>query len=129
MTEGCIKKRPKYLNVLQIRLPLPGKLSILHRASGVGLFLLLGPLIWLFQSSVSSPECFETFRGVVAYPLAKVVLAGLIWAFMHHFCAGIRFLLLDVHVGTELPSARQSAVIVFGVSLVLTGVLWGVLLW
>ncbi|WP_026687296.1 succinate dehydrogenase, cytochrome b556 subunit [Azovibrio restrictus] len=130
MAEMSIKKqRPKNLDLTSIRLPLPGKVSILHRVSGAGIFLMLPLLLWIFQASVTSPESFEAFKAVASHPLAKLILAGLIWAYMHHFCAGIRFLLLDVHVGVELQSARQSAAVVLAVSLVLTAVLWGVLLW
>lgn len=130
MAEMSIKKqRPKNLDLTSIRLPLPGKVSILHRVSGAGIFLMLPLLLWIFQASVTSPESFEAFKAVASHPLVKLILAGLIWAYMHHFCAGIRFLLLDVHVGVELQSARQSAAVVLAVSLVLTAVLWGVLLW
>ncbi len=130
MAEMSIKKqRPKNLDIFSIRLPLPGKVSILHRISGAGLFLLLPLLLWLFQASVTSAESFALFKTVAAHPFVKLILAGLIWAFLHHFCAGIRFLLLDFHVGVELAAARQSAALVLGVSLVLTVVLWGVLLW
>ncbi len=129
MAEMSIKKRPKNLDLTSIKLPLPGKLSILHRVSGVGIFLMLPLLLWIFQASVSSPESFAAFKEVAGLPLVKLILAGLTWAYMHHFCAGIRYLLLDVHVGVDLPSARQSAGIVFAVSLTLTVILWGVLLW
>lgn len=129
MAEMSIKKRPKNLDLTSIRLPLPGKLSILHRVSGVGIFLMLPVLLWMFQTSVTSAESFAAFQAVASHPLVKLILAGLIWAYMHHFCAGIRYLLLDVHVGVDLESARQSSVIVFAVSLTLTAVLWGVLLW
>ncbi|WP_303784309.1 succinate dehydrogenase, cytochrome b556 subunit [Azovibrio restrictus] len=129
MAEMSIKKRPKNLDLTTIRLPLPGRLSILHRVSGAGIFLMLPLLLWIFQASVTSPETFAVFQAVLGHPLVKVILAGLIWAYMHHFCAGIRFLLLDMHIGVDLPSARQSAGIVFAVSLTLTVILWGVLLW
>jgi len=128
MAEMTIKKRPKNLDLTTIRLPLPGKVSILHRVSGVGLFLFFPLLLWLFGASVTSPESFATFKAVFSTLPAKVVIAGLIWAFAHHFCAGIRFLLLDVHVGIEKEAARQSAAVVFAVSIPLTLALWGVLL-
>jgi succinate dehydrogenase / fumarate reductase cytochrome b subunit len=126
-----IRKRPKYLDLFSIvfSLPLPGWLSILHRASGVGIFLMLAPLIWLFQASVTSPESFACFAGIAAHPLMKLLFAGLIWAFLHHFCAGIRFLFIDLDVGVDLAAARRSSVIVFGVSLTLTALIcWRVLL-
>ena len=93
------KRRPKYLNLFEIKLPLPGWVSILHRVSGAGLFLMLPVLIWLLDMSLGSPEQIATFQSVVGHPLVKLVLLGLMWAYLHHFCMGIRILLLDVHVG------------------------------
>ncbi|MDR0528032.1 MAG: succinate dehydrogenase, cytochrome b556 subunit [Zoogloeaceae bacterium] len=136
MTATCqtsVRKRPKHLGLsailFQIKLPLPGKLSILHRASGVLLFLLLAPLLAFFQMSLTSPEAFASFQGYAAHPIIKAIFAVLIWAYMHHFCAGIRFLLLDAHTGLDLPSARRSAFLVFAASLLLTALLcWRILL-
>ena len=128
MAEMTIKKRPKNLDLTTIQLPLPGKVSILHRVSGVGLFLCLPVLLWLFAASLASPESFATFKAVFASLPVKVVVAGLIWAFVHHFCAGIRFLLLDMHIGIEKDAARKSAAAVLAVSIPLTLILWGVLL-
>jgi succinate dehydrogenase / fumarate reductase cytochrome b subunit len=128
MAEMTIKKRPKNLDLTTIKLPLPGKVSILHRVSGVGLFLCLPVLLWLFGASLGSPETFAAFKGVAGLWPVKVILAGLLWAFVHHFCAGIRFLLLDMHVGIEKEAARKSAAVVFAVSIPLTLVLWGILL-
>lgn len=128
MAEMSIKKRPKNLDLTTIRLPLPGKVSILHRVSGAGLFLFLPVLLWLFSASLTSVDSFATFTSVYSSLPAKVVMAGLIWAFVHHFCAGIRFLLLDLHIGLEKEAARKSAAVVLAVSVPLTLVLWGVLL-
>lgn len=128
MSETTARKRPKFLALHQIRQPLPAIVSILHRISGAGLFLCLPLLLWLFDRSLGSPEAYETFLSVVGHPLVKLVLFGLLWAYLHHFCAGIRFLLLDVHVGGELPAARKSSVVVLVVSLVLT-VAIGVAAW
>ncbi|PKO85069.1 MAG: succinate dehydrogenase, cytochrome b556 subunit [Betaproteobacteria bacterium HGW-Betaproteobacteria-12] len=128
MAEMTIKKRPKNLDLTTIRLPLPGKVSILHRVSGAGLFLFLPVLLWLFGASLASPESFATFKSLAATLPAKVIFAGLIWAFVHHFCAGIRFLLLDLHIGIDKEAARKSAGVVLAVSIPLTLILWGVLL-
>ena len=101
MSEATVRKqRPKHLALNQIRLPLPGIVSILHRVSGAGLFLLLPFLLYLLDRSLGSAETFETFSAVVGHPLVKLLLMGLLWAYMHHFCAGIRFLLLDMHIHT-----------------------------
>jgi succinate dehydrogenase / fumarate reductase cytochrome b subunit len=129
MSEATVRKpRPKHLALNQIRLPLPGIVSILHRISGAGLFLLLPFLLFLLDRSLGSPESFETFSAVVGNPLVKLLLFGLLWAYLHHFCAGIRFLLLDVHKGVELEAARKSSRVVLIVSIALTFVI-GVALW
>jgi succinate dehydrogenase / fumarate reductase cytochrome b subunit len=128
MAEMTIKKRPKNLDLTTIQLPLPGKVSILHRVSGAGLFLFLPVILWLFSASLTSAETFATFKSVFASLPAKFIMAGLIWAFVHHACAGIRFLLLDMHIGIEKEEARKSAAVVLAVSIPLTLVLWGVLL-
>ena len=118
-----LKERPKYLDLTKIRLPIPGIVSILHRISGVVLFFFLPLLIFLLDRSLSSAESFETYLVVLNNPMMRLVLVGLIWAYMHHFCAGIRFLFLDIHKGLELQTARASSKIVLVVSLVLTIVL------
>jgi len=107
--------------LMRYRLPLAGKLSILHRASGALLFLCL-PLVILplFAMSVASPASFAQVAQVTGHPLIKLVLLALIWGYLHHFCAGIRYLLLDLHLGLEKASAQKSAGVVFGVSLGLT---------
>lgn len=128
MAEVSIKKRPKNLDLTTIQLPLPGKVSILHRVSGAGLFLFLPVLLWLFGTSLGSAEGYAALKSVLASLPAKVILAGLLWAFVHHFCAGIRFLLLDLHIGIEKEAARKSAGVVLAVSIPLTLILWGVLL-
>lgn len=123
------KQRPVYLNLVRIRLPLPGLVSILHRISGAGLFFVGLPLVLVgVARSLASAEAFDAFRSALATPFAKIVLIGLIWAYLHHFCAGIRFLLLDVHQGIELKPARRSSVVVLVISLALA-VLVGVRLW
>lgn len=122
------KVRPKHLDLTKIRLPVPGKVSILHRVSGVGMFLGLPFLLYLLQVSLSSPEAFETGRAFLAHPLTRLVMLGFLWAFLHHACAGIRFLLLDMHKGLDLKTARSSAVAVLVVSIALTVILGGVLL-
>ena len=129
MSEATVRKqRPKHLALNQLRLPLPGIVSILHRVSGAGLFLLLPFLLYLLDRSLGSAETFETFSAVVDHPLVKLLLMGLLWAYLHHFCAGIRFLLLDMHKGLELETARMSSKIVLGVSIALTLII-GVALW
>lgn len=113
-------KRPKHLALLKIKLPLPGFVSILHRASGIFLFLSLPVLLWMLHASLRSIETHTQLLGLLQHPLSKLVLLALIWAFFHHFCAGIRFLALDLHIGSSLAQARASSWWVLGVSLTLT---------
>ena len=129
MAQPSNKPRPKNLDLTSIRLPLAGKVSILHRVSGVGLFLFLPVLLWVFQSSLTSPETYNGAKELASSPVAKLIFGGLIWAYLHHFCAGIRFLLLDLHIGIEKEAAFKSSAAVLVVSIALTGlIVWRVLL-
>ena len=124
-----LKQRPVYLDLVRIRLPLPGIVSILHRASGALLFLLGIPLLLgALAASLESPESYAELKATLAHPLAKLALIALVWAYIHHFFAGIRFLLLDTLTGIELAPARRSSVAVLAVSLALTLIV-GARLW
>lgn len=123
-----IKKRPKHLDLVRIRLPLAGVVSIMHRVSGAVLFLFIPLLLWLLQRSLASPQTFDAFRSAVSNPLLKMMLLGLLWAYLHHLCAGVRHLALDLDYGTELGAARVSSVIVLVVSIGLT-LIAGAMLW
>jgi succinate dehydrogenase / fumarate reductase cytochrome b subunit len=115
------RQRPKFLALNEIRLPLAGFASILHRVSGAGLFLMLPLLIWLLQLSLgSTPESVAAFRAVADNLLVRLILLGLVWAFLHHFCMGIRLLLIDLHIGVEKQQSHTSAKAVMVVSLTLT---------
>lgn len=120
--------RPKYLNLLQIRLPVPGLVSIMHRASGAALFLMIPLLLYLLQLSLESPQGFAAFKTVVSPWWMKIILIGLIWGYLHHLCAGVRHLALDLHYGTGLAAARASSWAVLAVSAGLTLVA-GALVW
>ena len=85
-------------------------------------------LLLLLDRSLGSAESFAQYKDIVANPLVKLILLGLLWAYLHHFCAGIRFLLLDLHKGIDLPTARMTAKAVLAVSLTLTLII-GAKLW
>jgi len=121
------KKRPKHLALHKIELPLPGFVSILHRVSGVFLFLALPLFLWMLQASMRSIETYTQLVEILQHPLSKLVLLGLLWSFMHHFFAGIRYLALDLHLLSSLARARASSKWVMGACLLLTvliGVRW-----
>ena len=127
------KQRPKYLSLpailFQIRLPLPGWVSILHRISGA---LLVFPFtawaLYLLDVSLRSEQGFSHVREYLSMPLAKLGLLILLWAACHHFCAGIRYLALDLNKGIELRAARISSAVVLVAGLALTA-LFAVQLW
>ncbi len=132
-TAAAKKQRPKYLSLaailFQIRLPLPGWVSILHRVSGALLvFPFTAWILYLLDASLRAPEDFARIREYLGLPLAKLGLLVLIWACCHHFCAGLRYLLLDLNAGVELRPARLSAAAVLIMSLLATAV-FGAMLW
>ena len=122
------KHRPKHLALHLIKLPLPGFVSVLHRISGLLLFLALPLLLLMLQYSLRSIETYTQLLAVLAHPLVKLMLLGLLWASLHHFCAGLRYLVIDLDYGVKLAQARASSKAVLTVSLLLT-VLLGVKLW
>ena len=134
MTELAKKKRPEFRNlnlfsdVRTYRLPLAGFISILHRVSGMLMFILLPLVIWMFGTSVSSEISFARFSaafnvglGFVPGWFIKLVTLALIWAYLHHLAAGVRHLYLDVSHKTTKDFGRQSAVatLVFSIGLTL----------
>jgi succinate dehydrogenase / fumarate reductase cytochrome b subunit len=104
--------RPVYLDLLRIRLPLPGWVSILHRVSGALLFVALPLGVWALSVSLSGEDGFQRMADAFAHPLSKLFLLVLIWAFALHLFAGLRHLALDVHWGVDLRRARQSSLAV-----------------
>jgi succinate dehydrogenase / fumarate reductase cytochrome b subunit len=121
-------KRPKHLALHHIKLPLAGFVSILHRVSGLILFLALPLLLLMLQYSLRSIETYTQLQSVLAHPLIKLMLLGFLWAFLHHFCAGLRYLAIDLRYISSLAQARNSSKVVMAISLALT-VLAGVKLW
>ncbi|HHJ36705.1 MAG TPA: succinate dehydrogenase, cytochrome b556 subunit [Gammaproteobacteria bacterium] len=102
-------KRPVYLNLLKIRLPLAGIVSFAHRITGVMLFLALPFVVYLLDLSVESEQSFDEVQQILGQPAVVLVLVVLLWSIAHHFFAGIRFLLIDAEVGIEKTQARSGA--------------------
>ncbi|GHD58963.1 succinate dehydrogenase, cytochrome b556 subunit [Jeongeupia chitinilytica] len=122
------KTRPKHLALWQIRFPLPAIVSGLHRISGALLVLSIPFILYALEGSLSSAERFAAFKSCIGNPFVKLGLLVVLWGLLHHACAGTRFLLMDIHKGVDLPTARLSAKLVMAVSLVLTVVI-GVVAW
>ena len=126
------KNRPKYLNLtallFEIRLPLAGWVSILHRISGALLFVATLWLLFMLDRSLASARDFAFVVHYLHLWPVKLALLAVIWAFCHHFCAGIRFLLLETQRGWDKNSARLSSIIVLVAGVALT-IVFGARLW
>lgn len=125
MTNPAAKSRPEFRNIhvsqlFQYKLPPPGLVSIMHRISGAALFLLLPFILWLFELSLTSEMSYARLVEVASNAIVKLVLVGLAWAYLHHLIAGVRYLMLDLHIGLDKPVARTSALAVYWISLPLT---------
>ena len=103
------EKRPVYLNLFKIRLPTTGIVSFAHRVSGALLFLAIPLCVYLLDRSVSSEQAFEQSVQLMQHPLMQFVLLILVWSVVHHFLAGIRYLLLDFDIAVEKASSTISA--------------------
>jgi succinate dehydrogenase / fumarate reductase, cytochrome b subunit len=131
------RKRPEFRNINALsdlpsyRLPAAGWVSILHRVSGVLMFVLMPFIIWMFDTSISSEISYERFTGAFSAGMLglpgviwKLVALALIWAYLHHFCAGVRHLRMDInHGAVDKRSGAASARVVLAISLLLTAVL------
>jgi succinate dehydrogenase / fumarate reductase cytochrome b subunit len=132
MSEAAVKTaagkpRPKYLNLqallFEIRLPVTGWVSILHRVSGALLFVSMIWLLWMLDRSLSSEAAFEKIKHYAGLWPVKLSLLVVIWAYCHHFCAGIRYLFLDLDKGIDLATARLTSWITFAASFAFTALL------
>lgn len=123
------KSRPKYYDLNLLHLPPPGMVSILHRVTGVAMLLFLIPIVlFLLQASLDNESHFNFWRNVLNFTIVKVIALGFLWAYLHHLFAGIRYLLLDVHIGIAKEPARLSAIAVLVLGIVSTAAL-GARLW
>jgi len=123
MSESSTQRRFTNIHVLQIiryRLPAAGVVSILHRVSGAMMFLLLPFILYLFDLSITSEISFDYLKGLTSHWFVKLLILAVSWGYLHHFCGGIRHLIMDAHIGLSKEEARKSAHVVFWVSVPLT---------
>ena len=120
--------RPVYLDLFRIRLPVMGIVSLLHRVSGVLMFLSIPFAAWLLDQSVSSPQGFERVLELLNQPLLKIAQLLLVWSLAHHLFAGIRFFLIDFDIGVEKPGARLGSWLVLGAEIIVL-LLFIVMVW
>jgi succinate dehydrogenase / fumarate reductase cytochrome b subunit len=119
-------KRPKFLNLLKIHLPVTGIASINHRLSGVILFLVMPVSLYMLQLSVSGEQEFHKVLTFLSSTGVKLALVPVVWAFAHHLFAGFRFLLIDQNVGVSLSTARKTAWFVIVLAIIVTILVTGV---
>lgn len=123
------KVRPKYYDLNLLNLPLPALVSIFHRITGMVMFLFMIPLaLYLLQATLKSESGFNFWSNVLNFPVAKLILLGFVWVFLHHFFAGLRYLLLDLHIGVDKAAARTSSIWVLILGVVAT-ILFGARIW
>ena len=123
MSESSTSRRFTNIHILQIiryRLPAAGVVSILHRVSGAMMFLLLPFILYLFDLSITSEISFDSLKGFTSHWFVKMLILAVSWGYLHHFCGGIRHLIMDAHIGLSKEEARKSAHMVFIVSVPLT---------
>lgn len=105
--------RPFFLNLIKIRLPVTGFVSIFHRISGLLMFLAIPFSIYLFDVSLQGESGFDQVVGILQNPFIQLVSLILLWSIVHHLIAGIRFLLTDFDIGLERRQATLFAWLVF----------------
>ena len=120
-------QRPVYLNLIKIRLPLPGIISFAHRITGVLLFLSLPFAVYLLDLSIASEQSFEKVQQILNQPVMLFVQILLLWSLAHHFFAGIRFLLIDAEIGVDKSQSRVGSwLVLLAEVLTLLVIVWGV---
>jgi len=105
--------RPFFLNLLKIRLPVTGFVSILHRISGMLMFLAIPFSVYLFDLSLQGHDGFHRTVEILQAPILQLISLLLLWSLIHHFFAGIRYLLMDFEIGLDKKQAIQYAWAVF----------------
>lgn len=122
------KKRPVNLDLTSIRFPVPAVASILHRVSGMALFVATPLLLWMLERSLDSAEAFDALKATLDGFLAKAVVLAVLAGLLYHLAAGIRHLFMDMHIGDTLEGGRRGAWSAIAVAAVAT-LLMGVWLW
>lgn len=124
---GNNNKRPVYLDLLRIRLPVGAVVSILHRVSGLLLVVALPLLLWLLQESLASADRYQHVAGLLQNFPTQILLFLLALALAHHSLAGVRHLLLDLHIGISRRGGRLGAWLVLAAGAMSAAVVAGCL--
>lgn len=128
MTNAASKERPVYLSLTQFKFPITAIASIVHRITGVLLFVGIAYLLWLLDLALGSEAGFAEAQSVLAQPLPKLVLIGVLGLLVYHLVAGVKHMIMDFHIGDSFEAASAASWVVFALSIVLTVAL-GVWIW
>ncbi len=121
------ENRPVFLDLTRIHMPLAARVSILHRISGLLLILVVPFVLYLLELSLSGASGFARARDLLASPGGEVSTFLVLWAFFHHLCAGVRYLLIDLDVGVRRGAMVSGARAVLAAGFVLAVAVWGML--
>lgn len=105
-------RRPVFLNLYRIQMPVGALTSIMHRVTGVLLSLGIPFSVYLLDRSLQGPQSYAQVTGLFGNLVFRIAVIASVWALTHHLLAGIRHLLSDIDIGSQLPAARRSAWIV-----------------
>lgn len=128
MEKSVKTTRPVHLNVFRMKFPPMAILSILHRLSGLALFLLLPLALYLLHHSLQSQISFSQLHAFVAMPIIRFLLWVLLSAAGLHLFAGIRHMIMDCGFGEKLATARITAYLILILEVIVM-VAAGVWLW
>lgn len=125
MSEAVQKNRRRFgvmtfADIAHYRLPLPAYISILHRISGAMMFFLLPFVLYLLDLSLTSELSFENLKSFTSHWFVKLLILGLVWAYLHHLTAGVRHFMMDMHMGLDKNTINKTSIIILCVSLPLT---------
>ena len=111
------KERPVYISLTQFKFPVTAIASIVHRITGMALFVGIAYLLWLLDLALESEAGFAEATAILEAPFAKLVLWGVLGMLIYHVLAGLKHLLLDFHIGDTFEAASASAYVVFVLTL------------
>lgn len=122
------KKRPINLDLTTLKFPPMAIASILHRISGILIFVLLPVMLFLLAKSLHSEDSFYIVKSTITHPMYKLTLWAFASAMFYHLLAGIRHMIMDLGVGEHLAAARNSAIVVIVLAIIAT-IFLGIYLW
>jgi len=122
------KERPKNLDLSTVKFPITATASILHRVSGIIVFIALAIFLFILNCSLSSAQDFQLVQGYLDTFIVEFVFWGALTGLAYHAVFGVRHMIQDLGYWEEMDSAALSAKVGFAITAVLS-ILAGVLVW